>query len=92
MTNFRRKIGVCFKRNPSLGRYNGTRREWVAAYRCARVNAGEGQELDAKLDGIRWKAGLVVIFERDSIDNLAIPLDARIESKRLIDEIVNEAN
>lgn len=76
---------MCFKRNPTLGRYNGTRSEWREAYRNARVDAREGREPDPAFDGIRWKAGLIVAYERERMDHFALPLVCRLEAIRVIE-------
>jgi hypothetical protein len=52
-----------------------------------------GKEPDASLSGIAfWKAQLIVAHERGRIDSLAVPLDARLIAKNLIDEILAEEN
>nr|WP_254155538.1 hypothetical protein [Salmonella enterica] len=51
-----------------------------------------GKEPDASLSGIAWKAQLIVAYERDGIDNLAVPLEARLIAKNLINEILAEEN
>nr|UMW90014.1 hypothetical protein [Escherichia coli] len=51
-----------------------------------------GKEPDASLSGIACKAQLIVAHERGRIDSLAVPLDARLIAKNLIDEILAEDN
>jgi hypothetical protein len=52
-----------------------------------------GKEPDASLSGIAWKAQLIVAHERGRIDSPAVPLDARLIAKNLIDdEILAEEN
>ncbi|MDH0342000.1 hypothetical protein [Chromobacterium haemolyticum] len=80
---------MCFKRKPSLGRYNATRAEWGSAYRKARVELRAGIEPDPATCGVVWKAALIAHYERNEWnDPLTIPVLARLESARLIDEIV----
>jgi hypothetical protein len=82
---------MCFARKPGLGHYQGSREEWRKVYRAARVAARIGSDPDRKLNGIAWKAELIVSYERDDHnDYLTIPVGARLEAKRLIDEIINE--
>ncbi len=83
---------MCFQRKAGLGRYNSARPEWLAAYRKARCMRNSGKEPDASLSGIAWKAQLIVAYERDGIDNLAAPLEARLIAKNLINEILAEEN
>ncbi|MEQ1965560.1 hypothetical protein ABLA30_00555 [Xenorhabdus nematophila] len=83
---------MCFQRKAGLGRYNSARPEWLAAYRNARCMRNSGKEPDASLSGIAWKAQLIVAHERDRIDNLAVPLEARLIAKNLINEILAEEN
>ncbi|EOW9552614.1 hypothetical protein ACY3XD_002665 [Vibrio cholerae] len=51
-----------------------------------------GKEPDASLSGVAWKAQLIVDHERGRIDSLAVPLEARLIAKNLIDEILAEEN
>jgi hypothetical protein len=83
---------MCFPRKPSLGRYNASRADWAAAYRAARVLEKNGQVPDSSFSGVRWKACLIVAFERhDHVDPLVTPIKARLASKRLIDDILAPA-
>lgn len=80
-----------FQRKPTLGHYNGTRREWIEAYRAARIDERNGIECDPAFDGLRWKAGLIASFERhDHNDPLTVPVENRMAEKRLIEEILAE--
>lgn len=83
---------MCFQRKAGLGRYNSTRLEWLAAYRSARCMRNAGKEPDASLSGAAWKAQLIVAHERGRTDSLAVPLEARLIAKNLIDEILAEEN
>lgn len=70
---------MCFARKASLGHYNGTRAEWRAAYRAARIAEREGLE-----------PGLIVAYDRAEYnDQLTRPLSSRLEAKRIIDEILS---
>lgn len=81
---------MCFARKPGLGHYHGSRRDWRKAYRSARIAARDGLEPDPATSGIVWKARLIVAYDRSQhIDPLSFPVSARLESKRLIDEIIN---
>lgn len=51
---------MCFARKAGLGHYNGTRAEWCAAYRAARIGERDGLEPDPATSGLVWKAGLIV--------------------------------
>lgn len=80
---------MCFKRKPSLGRYNATWSEWSSAYRKARSELRAGIEPNPATCGVVWKAALIAHYERNEVnDPLAIPVVARLESARLIDEFV----
>ena len=81
---------MCFPRKASLGRYTGNRRDWQWCYRTARLAARRGLRPDPTIDGLLWKAQLVVAFERNSPDPLAAPGPDRLAFKRLLDEIVGE--
>lgn len=82
---------MCFPRKPTLGNYNGNRTEWIAAYRAARIDYKKGIEPNPSFTGIRWKAGLIVAYERQEyLDTLTHPVANRLESKRLIDKILRE--
>jgi hypothetical protein len=52
------------KRKPGLGVYNGTRAEWSAAYRLARVRMRAGEKPNEKGTSLEWKADLIVNYER----------------------------
>lgn len=82
---------MCFPRKPGLGKYNASRSDWVKAYRAARVAHREGKKPDPVTGGIAWKAGLIVEFERDAHgDPLTLPIEARLEGQRIIDELLAE--
>jgi hypothetical protein len=82
---------MCFPRKAGLGRYNGTREQWQAAYQHARIRLRQGLEPDAKYSGIEWKAQLIVAHDRsDVIDPLTIDVQARLFSQRLIAELILE--
>ena len=81
---------MCFARNPSLGRYSGTRAQWMAAYRSARCSIRRGDKADCTLTGLSWKATLIVYNERNGVDNLTTPAVARLAAKHIIDEILSE--
>ena len=79
------------RRKPTLGHYNGTRREWIEAYRAARVDERNGVECDVSASSLHWKAYLIASFERhDHSDPLTIPVENRLDEKRMIDEILAE--
>lgn len=80
-----------FARQGGLGHYNGTREEWQAAWRRARVRHRQGLEPDPKDKGLEWKASLIV--ERRNAeygDPLNISLAGRLVAKQVIDEILAE--
>ena len=80
---------IPFARKPGLGRYNATRRDWYAAYREARVAIGNGAKPDHMLEGVRWKAQLIVALERDGQgDLLRGTAQSRLAMSRLTDEIL----
>lgn len=80
---------MCFLRKPGLGHYHGTRADWRNAYRAARIAQRNGKDPDPATSGLTWKAGLIVAYERaDYADPLTHPVVARMESKRIIDEIL----
>ncbi|WP_435582058.1 hypothetical protein AB8K35_26940 (plasmid) [Klebsiella pneumoniae] len=56
------------------------------------VREAQVKNLMLSLSGIAWKAQLIVAHERGRIDSLAVPLDARLIAKNLIDEILAEEN
>lgn len=86
----RPRINCPFQRKPGLGRYNGSRQEWTEAYRVARLGCREGKEPSPRLSGLPWKAGLIVQFDRHPWrDPLAVPVQNRLASMKLIDEIVD---
>lgn len=81
---------IPFSRKPGLGRYNATRGEWYLAYREARVAIGAGKKPDHRLDGVRWKAQLIVAHERDAQgDLLRGTAWSRLECLRLINELLD---
>jgi len=80
---------MCFARKVGLGQYNATRREWVKAYRYARIKASQGLQPDQANDGAIWKAELIV-SERTHIDPLTITGVSRLAASRIIDEILSE--
>lgn len=80
---------MCFARKSGLGHFNATRKEWLEAYRAARINAGLGRDPDPANSGVAWKAELIV-SERGHIDPLAISGTARLDAERVIHEILSE--
>lgn len=84
-----------FKRKPGLGHYNGTREEWVLAYRAARVRKRDGLDTDASQDGVWWKAQLVIYTERDATDWWSLTTADRhfilTMTDELLDEIIQES-
>lgn len=82
---------MCFPRKASLGHYSGTRAEWVTAYRAARMDERAGTKPDPKHKGLRWKAALIVAFERqEHADPLAESLSSRKLASDIIDEILDK--
>ncbi|MEA8592097.1 hypothetical protein PZT57_25985 [Pseudomonas aeruginosa] len=82
---------IPFQRKPGLGHYNASRTEWHEAYRAARVAIGNGAKPDHRLDGVRWKAQLIVAYERDGEgDPLQGSARGRLAVSRFIDEILGE--
>jgi len=82
---------MCFKRKPTLGHYNGTREEWIAAYRRARQDYRVSRDPDSEAPPLLWKAALIVHSERQELcDPLVTPVTARLEAGRLINEILEE--
>lgn len=78
-----------FRRKPGLGHYNAPRTEWYIAYRAARVAIGRGMRPDHTLDGVRWKAQLIVAHERDGQgDLLRDDAPTRLSVSRLLDEML----
>lgn len=76
-------------RKPGLGRYNCTRDEWRQAYRAARLLPDNARQQSIRVPSIQWKAGLIVANDRSAFcDPLSMPLQARLLSKQIIDEIV----
>ncbi|OBY57605.1 hypothetical protein CAZ10_10595 [Pseudomonas aeruginosa] len=79
-----------FKRKPGLGHYNAPRADWYEAYRAARVAIGRGEKPDHRLDGVRWKAQLIVAYDRDGQgDQLSDPAPTRLALRRLNDEVIS---
>ncbi|HEP8970152.1 TPA: hypothetical protein VDU83_002488 [Pseudomonas aeruginosa] len=80
------------RRKPGLGHYNAPRREWYEAYRMARIAiVGGGLKPDHTLDGVRWKAQLIVANERDGQgDQLRFDALTKLKLQRLIDELLSE--
>ena len=81
---------MCFARKPWLGRYNGSKSDWKSAYRLARINFRENCPPNPKLEGLRWKAALVV-RGRENIDPLMIPPGCILMAKNIIDELLAES-
>lgn len=80
---------IPFQRKPGLGRYNASRSDWYEAYRAARVAIGKGEKPDHKLDGVRWKAQLIVAYERNGEgDPLLGSARSRLAVSRFIDELL----
>ncbi|AXZ35244.1 hypothetical protein AM374_00680 (plasmid) [Salmonella enterica subsp. enterica serovar Senftenberg] len=65
---------------------------WQPEFTDKTLSRKPGAVHDASLSGIAWKAQLIVAHERGRIDSLAVPLDARLIAKNLIDEILAEEN
>lgn len=80
------------RRKPGLGHYNASREEWYEAYRAARIAVvGGGLKPDHKLDGVRWKAQLIVAHERDGQgDLLRFDAPTMLQLSRLTDELLSE--
>lgn len=82
---------MTFQRKPGLGHYNESRSAWRAAYRQARLDIAKGLEPNHKLDGVRWKAQLVVAYEREGLcDNLRLDAAQKLEAQRLVNELLAE--
>lgn len=80
-----------FKRKPGLGRYNESRSAWYEAYRIARVAIGAGRKPDHTQDGVRWKAQLIVAYEREGQgDQLLLDARTKLGMQRLTDEILRD--
>ena len=81
-----------FQRKPTLGHYNGTRKEWTEAYRAARIDARNDVDCDTSVSSLRWKAGLIASFDRHSYnDPLTIPVENRLETKRIVEKLLGAA-
>lgn len=79
------------KRKSGLGRYRAGRTEWRAAYRLARLLIGGGAKPNAILQGVEWKAQLIVAHDRsDIVDPLMLPVSVRLDAQRMINEIIAE--
>lgn len=78
------------RRKPGLGRYNATRKEWYEAYRIARIAVvGGGLKPDHTLEGVWWKAQLIVAHERDGQgDLLRFDAPTKLQISRLTDELL----
>ena len=74
---------MCFPRKAGLGQYNTCRKDWLEAYRAARVSIGKGREPNPRDSGIVWKAQLIVV-ERNRPDHLTVPMKARLAAHRTI--------
>jgi hypothetical protein len=59
-------FGKRFARNPGLGKYTGTRRDWVCAYRAARSRKRVYPDANPSRGGLFWKAQLIVYFHRET--------------------------
>lgn len=82
-------MALPFRRKPGLGHYNASRSEWYRAYRAARVAIARGLRPDHTLDGVRWKAQLIVAHERDGQgDLLRDDAPTRLSLSRLLDEML----
>lgn len=78
------------RRRPGLGRYTGTRQEWVKAWREARTHHKDPENSDAhRAGGLLWKACLTLWFER-ACDTLRCTPAQQLAANRLIDEILQE--
>ncbi len=72
------------------GTYSGSRADWVAAYRLARVRAVLGLKPCEVGSSLEWKADLIVQYDRNSRDPI-LPTPATNRTLRhMIDEIMNE--
>ena len=84
------KVPLEKRRKGGLGHYNASREEWQKAYRQARID----KTANPKNKGIYWKAGLIVEFERESLDSLHFTAKERLamnkEAQKVIDEILAE--
>lgn len=78
------------KRKPGLGHYNATRDEWNKAYRHARILKRTGGEVDSSLDGIWWKAQLIIFNERNSFDWYSMTAEERLWMQKETDSLLNE--
>lgn len=81
---------MCFPRKPSLGHYNASKLEWKEAYRAARIRLKNCAEPDYSMDGVYWKAQLIISCERDQIDRFSMGAQARLDCMRLTDELLSE--
>lgn len=78
------------RRKPGLGTYTGTRKEWESAWRCARIHKREGHTHDPRDSGLKWKARLIVHYERtDVCDPLAVDVRARIWALQCVEGILD---
>ncbi len=72
------------------GTYSGSRAEWVAAYRLARLRHKGGVKPCEHGTSEEWKADLIVQYDRNSRDPI-LPTPATNRTLRhMIDEIMNE--
>lgn len=79
------------KRKPGLGKYNGNKEEWKTAYRKARINFSNRRKPQPNSsDLLLWKAKLIVNFDLNSLDSLELPVKVRLETKKIVDQILNE--
>lgn len=80
-------------RRLGLGHYNAKKSEWKIAYQNARKMSKCNVELDYKVDGIAWKAMLIVKWQRNdaSCDPLlSSTIQARLVTQKIINEILSE--
>ncbi len=68
------------------GTYSGSRADWVAAYRLARVRAVLGLKPCEVGSSLEWKADLIVQFERNRRD----PIIPNPETNRMVRDMIDE--
>ena len=79
------------RRRPGLGRYTGSRADWKAAWRRARIRHRQGFHPDPKDRNLEWKASLVVTYERSEVvDLLTIGIHGRLAGHQAINKILEE--
>jgi len=78
------------RRNPSLGRYTGTRKDWRIAWSRARSGVKAGIKPDPKDTGLLWKASLIAAHDAGMIDELSLPVASRLEAMQMVNEILSK--